>query len=283
MIFPELYVPSCVNQKWSVTGLDSLESCLDQTHYLSYPHQFDYQYNSRGFRDSEWPADLSKVVWCVGDSFTVGIGVPRDHAWPSLLQERTGRRTINVSIDGASNNWIAKVGSAILKQFPSAVIVTHWSFLHRGELGVDAAREQKFQKFYMAVRDPAWPNCNSVDNIKDLPDYIQKEITQVHGWTNTIYGEDRRAHYVRATDQEDIVNTENCINQLQGTVVHSAIPNWSPPGLPVNFKNVILTEQLDYARDGFHYDIITSTALVNQIIPALALNAIGQFRSTSIA
>lgn len=275
MILPELYVPSCVNQQWLVTGLDTPEFCLKKQHYLSYPYQITYQYNSRGFRDSDWPADLSDVIWCIGDSFTVGIGAPREHAWPYILQQRTGRRTINVSIDGASNNWIAKISSQILKQFPQATIITHWSFLHRGELEINEAREQKFQKFYAAVRDPSWPSCNSVSNLKELPDFIQQEITQIHGWTDAIYGEDRRAHYVRDTDREDIINTENCINQLPSTVIHSAIPNWTPPGVPVDFKNVILTEQLDYARDGFHYDILTSTALVNQLIPALELNAIG--------
>jgi hypothetical protein len=273
-LLPELYLPSRTNAHWHESGIDSLELCLDRAHFLSFPHKVEYQYNSRGFRDAEWPNDLSNVIWCVGDSFTVGIGSPREHTWSYVLQQRTGRRTINVSMDGASNNWIARSSVAILKQFPAATMAVHWSFLHRRELDWEPILESKFRNFYNAVRDPIWPDCNSWQDIEKLPEYIKSEILNVHRWTDhVVYGDERLTQHKQTTVNEDIINTQQCIAHLPNHVVHTAIPNWAPSRKKLNFNNVIQTQQLDYARDRYHYDILTSNALVDKIIPALALNA----------
>jgi len=272
-LLPELYLPSRDNAQWHESGLDSLELCLDREHFLSFPHNVEYHFNSRGFRDAEWPDDLSDVIWCIGDSFTVGLGSPLEHTWPCLLQQRTGRRTINVGMDGASNNWIARIAVAILKQFPQADMVVQWSFLHRREAELTPLLESKFQDFYNLVRDTSWPDCNSLQDFEKLPEYIKSEIINVHGWTGVVYGDESKTHYTELTVDKDIINTQKCIAQLPNHVVHTAIPKWAPPGIKLDFDNVILTKQLDYARDKFHYDILTSSSLVDKIIPALASNA----------
>ena len=194
---PELYLSTFANKHWHTSGIDSPELCSNRRHYFSYPHKVEYCYNSRGFRDAEWPENLDDVIWCVGDSFTVGLGSPLEHTWPYILQQRSGRRTINVSMDGASNNWIARRGSAILAEFPNAVIVTQWSFLHRRELSVEEVLKTGFSKFYKAVADPSWPLCNNLDDLKKLPEWIQQEIKQLHNWPDCLtISENRRAHYV---------------------------------------------------------------------------------------
>ena len=271
---PDLYLPSRANQQWDTSGIDSFETCLDQQHYQSYPHTIDYRYNSRGFRDAEWPNDLSNVIWCIGDSFTVGLGSPLEHTWPCVLQQRTGRRTINVGLDGASNNWIARVAEAILTQFPDAIIVTYWSFLHRRESDPAPILETKFQNLYHQVREWYWPDCNSSQDLEKLPIYIKRKMMNHRGWKGIIaYGDERLTHHVRSTVEEDINNTQQCVARLPNHVIHTAIPGWAPADSGLNFSNIILTTQLDYARDNFHYDILTSHALVDCIIPALALNA----------
>ena len=37
-----------------------------------------------------------------------------------------------------------------------------------------------FRIFYNNVKDPAWPDCNSLDEFNNLPDYIKKECIEVH-------------------------------------------------------------------------------------------------------
>jgi len=47
----------------------------------------------------------------------------------------------------------------------------------------------KFEDFYDRVRDPSWPNCNSFEEFKTLPQWIQQECIDLHGldnWNNQI-------------------------------------------------------------------------------------------------
>jgi hypothetical protein len=137
MILQDLIIPTRVNLHCEFSGLDSLEHCLNKDHFRLYPHPVEYVYNSRGFRDAEWPESLSELkdaIWCVGDSFTVGLGSPYHFTWPQVLSAATGRRCINISIDGASNAWISRRAQQIIKEVAPAHMVIMWSYLHRREL-----------------------------------------------------------------------------------------------------------------------------------------------------
>lgn len=35
----------------------------------------EYRFNSRGFRDREWPENIKDVIWCVGGSELLGTGI----------------------------------------------------------------------------------------------------------------------------------------------------------------------------------------------------------------
>ena len=119
----------CINN----TGMDSLQFCRDRAHYRACRSDISYQFNSRGFRDHEWLGDLSTAIWCLGDSFTVGIGQPFAEIWPQQLTQTLDQRTINVSMDGASNAWIARRAQQILTEIQPRIMILHWSFLHRRE------------------------------------------------------------------------------------------------------------------------------------------------------
>lgn len=279
MILPDLALPSRINWQGSHSGIDSKEFCLDRQHFENYP-QVEYSFNSRGFRDTEWPVDieqLSNCVWCLGDSFTVGIGSLREHTWPYLLSQKIQQRTINVSMDGASNQWIARRAADIIKQVKPKHMVIMWSYLHRREhsdasltdeqrrLSHDRSSEQQdwhlfvdclrqvnkgptrvvnmaipfytgdlensidIQKAWGDIRGPDWPDQFplSLADYNNLPDAIHEEIS-------TIYNLDDRFR--------DYFDKRSTVGQI------IEIP-W-----------------LDKARDGHHFDIITATWAVDQII-----------------
>jgi len=71
-------------------GIDHPDHCIDIEWFTNYPIQdFDYKYNSRGFRGPEYDQYIGKPVnICLGDSFTINLGGPIEHSWPSLLQEK---------------------------------------------------------------------------------------------------------------------------------------------------------------------------------------------------
>lgn len=125
MILPSLMLPSLANVSWEYNNVDTFSTAPKQI--------ASYYFNSRGFRDAEWPDDLHSAIWCIGDSFTVGIGNTLENIWPQILSRRTGLRTINVSMDGASNTWIARKTTEILKEIQPKTIIIHWGDIQRRE------------------------------------------------------------------------------------------------------------------------------------------------------
>jgi hypothetical protein len=284
MILPDFVLPSRVNQLWYHSGMDSEDLCRTPGHWRSYPHQVEYRYNNRGYRDESWPDNLRALqdaVWCVGDSFTVGIGSPRAHTWSHVLQQRTGIRTINVSMDGASNNWIARKAVRVLKQVMPKTMVLHWSFLNRREQDIESALDQKWKNFYNDIRDTSWPACERTQ-YNQLPDHIRTEIENIHGgWNNSYVPDDYRImQQVKCTDQDDVDNTLACIQMVnalggQCRIIHSFVPEFEPEHLKgtvaLQCKGAVVPEfkVLDLARDGYHYDVLTSQAFVDQLVPLL--------------
>ena len=136
MILPNLVLQSRANKTYTESGSDSIDKCFNKEHFLNYPHQISYTHNSRGFRDIEWPDsidDLQNSIWCIGDSFTAGIGSPLLHTWPQVLQQNIKKRVINVSMDGASNEWIARRTLDITNIIQPKHIIIMWSYFHRRE------------------------------------------------------------------------------------------------------------------------------------------------------
>lgn len=284
MILPDLVLPSRQNQVWQESGMDSLESCFDKNHFKSYPHQVEYHYNSRGFRDAEWPENLQDSTWCVGDSFTVGLGSPIEHIWPRILQNCTGQRTINVSMDGASNNWISRRSIDIIQLVNPVTLIIQWSYIERREK--PNIVDQFWEKFYANVRDPTWPKHVRLQDFDTLPYEIQNEILTQHNqnWKFGLSDEHRILPYIKSIDEEDVENTINCIesvNQSAGStkVIHSFIPQFVNKQYKQLFETELSNtsnsliipeiEPVDIARDGHHYDINTATNFIDQVTQLL--------------
>lgn len=300
MILPDIIIPSLINQSFLTDAIDSPEQCLDKRHYAAYPWEVSYNYNSRGFRDSEWPElvhDMKNAVWCVGDSFTVGIGSAYQHTWPYILQKATGQRTINISLTGASNNWISRRAGQILKDVQPGTMIIHWSYDHRREVDdhtVNHKINQHWRKFYTDCADNTWPGLNgmtvlpTIDQFDKLPRKIQTELQYSYNfdfhrqqWQQLGNDEQRRIWNTDTTPTENNTNLLNCIDLVESckndcTVVHSLIPEYT------NAKNADMSwtmlkpynfipefDILDLARDGKHYDIKTSQFFVQQIIQFL--------------
>ena len=282
MILPDFVLRFRVNELWQFSGIDSIESCWDKKHFKNYPYRVEYAYNSRGFRDQEWPEsieELKNAIWCIGDSFTVGIGSPLEHTWPYLLQQQTGRRCINVSLDGASNEWIARKGISLLNVISPDVIIAHWSYTHRREITNSQIIELKWPDFYNNIKDSSWPVCNSFDDITKLPDRIQLEITHVHDvGVLTRHDEERRIEVSNATAEDDNINTLSSIAALAAActdtkLIHSFVPKFCRADLEhqffSQFNNIadyVKCSQIDTARDGHHYDILTAQSFVDKLV-----------------
>lgn len=296
MLLPDLVLPSRVNQRWQHSGIDSPEHCQDKKRFYNYAHTIDYVYNDRGFRDDQWPeslCELQNAIWCIGDSFTVGIGQPLDHIWPQVLSRRLQKRTINISMDGASNDWIYRIASNINKHINPKLMIVMWSYTHRRESadarlddekrrmysGPYESTEQDFQHWlnlksrlqehcnnviqcaiplfhsgtvsarqnldtikqdWLRLKDPSWPKCpENLLDLDALPDYIKSELQNLHGYYDVIKAKLLAADLGKYDLLDDVI---------------------------------FIDQQLDWARDYHHFDILTSNWVVDRIVQTMEIS-----------
>lgn len=246
-IFDEFILTETANVSLLTHGKDSLYYCNNVAHYKAYPKSVKYVYNSFGYRDEEWPLDLTDSIWCVGDSFTVGMGQPSDETWVNLVGNKTGRRTINVSMHGASNDWIARRAQSIIDNFSPSVVLIQWSYAHRRERKDTALTDEKRRIWYLkhaGSREEfadieTLDKHNCIDNILKIKSQSSTQI--VHSFIPKF------AKLGKTDDAEFIYNelTKHSINFFP-----------APP-------------QVDFARDGHHYDIQTAEIYANLYLSKL--------------
>jgi len=288
-LLPDCQIPELSGHTSDYYSVDSPELCPNIAHFRAYPHDISYRFNSRGFRDQEWPMDINKLkdaIWCIGDSATVGVANPVERTWVYLLGQRTGRRTINVSMTGASNTWIARKALEILEQIRPRHAVIQWSFFSRRE-STDATQSELDRQLQ---HDSVLELDGDVENFKQCFDQVEsvKAHTQV-------------VHSIVPDAFPGISEKE-----IRGWWYTHKLPHW-PDQMPAawqqidqrvrkdlekkdladNFRwhyhmqefmhthQIVLLDQLhenferERARDSLHYDIKTATAFVDQIYSRL--------------
>ena len=286
VVLPDFVLPSRINQTWFYSGMDTITLCFDKEHFKSYPHDISYVYNSRGYRDDEWPdniQELHSAIWCIGDSFTVGIGSPLEHTWPYQLEQASQRRIINVSMDGASNAWILRKVYKLLEWVKPKTIVIQWSYITRDELDdqslTDEQRRLRNSKKDLSQNDLEFYRQKLKKTIDQL-EAVTKNTQIIHSFipecgitidVDKIWSDIKRP---------DWVDTPTSLVEFKN------LPKFIELELKNNFKNYDLLKnylefyeniehvipeivRLDLARDGHHYDINTSRAFVDKILQIL--------------
>lgn len=289
MILPHLRLYSRANIVENFSGMDSYEHCLDKSWFQNYPYNVKYCFNSRGFRDQEWPTSdqLSNAIWCLGDSFTVGLGNPVEHTWPYILQEATGIRCINISMDGASNDWIARHAVDILREIKPRTIVIQWSYFHRREnqnsewsdekrrqhTSSDLSETTDFKNFlrnYQLIETNKG-NCQVLYSA--IPGACTFDILQLQKFWDTFRGENWPLVPPITSDEYQNL-PDHVLNELQNIQYlnfNSLIEYLNVVGEfhKIEQCNYILISYLDYSRDKHHYGHVTAKWFVDTILPLL--------------
>ena len=117
------------------SGMDHPSKSANNTSkkFWEYPVQdFDYQFNSWGFRGPEYEQYIGQPVnICLGDSFTVNLGGPIEHSWCSQLAKHFDIPTVNLGMDGAGNDAIKLVYNHACKVFDVQDTFVLYSYFHR--------------------------------------------------------------------------------------------------------------------------------------------------------
>lgn len=283
MILPDFMLRSRVNETCNSSGMDSRQECLDKKYFDNYPNQVIYQYNSRGFRDAEWPelTDLIDSIWCIGDSFTIGLGSPINHTWPAILKSASKKNTINISMNGASNDWITRKTLRIMDEISPKNIVIQWSFFSRVESDEVTLSDEDRRKHFasdkislkydfanfkknLSLVESAKSNTNIihsfVPNAFVLPE-LKKLWDQLRGssWPIRPPENIKDLHKLDHKIISELINEDQFDNFEMYFELYELLRN----------INVVNYKQVDFARDSFHYDIKTATNLVDGILVLL--------------
>jgi hypothetical protein len=230
-----LILPKKIGWKSHYSGIDSLELCNDRHHFLNYSKKITYEYNSKGFRDHEWPTDLNDVIWCIGDSFTVGLGQPFEETWPSLLQKNIGRRCLNLGEDGCSNDTMSLRIKMINELYNPKLIIVMWSYFHRRRVKNNNVH---YEKNTFSVDEDIKnfkKNFQIVDNLQKntLHLLVPNAFINFEHFTKKIFNKLMLKYNVLTEEQ---------------------------------IKKILIYKQMDYSRDYHHFDIKTSECIVNLLM-----------------
>ena len=273
MILPDFKLATRQNCVWQKSGIDSLSLCRDKSHFKNYPHRVVYDYNSRGFRDSEWPDNLDELrqaIWCIGDSFTVGIGSPLEYTWVNVLQHITGRRCINISMDGASNDWITRKTLDIINVInPVTPIMIQYSFWHRWENSDTSLSDEDRRCAYDVAADCAELAEQFVKQHTSLTS-TGKDIvfsTIPNGFTR-MYGSTVQAwdHHFQDYFKDHWIICPLSVKEFYSLPNHVKTEALKCPKITnlvkmyeiIDGEKFYTVNQIDFARDYFHYDKLTS-------------------------
>jgi hypothetical protein len=292
MILPDLIIPSRIARNWIYSGIDSPEHCRDRTYFHQYPHEISYNYNQRGFRDQEWPenvADLQNAIWCVGDSFTAGIGQPLEHTWPYVLSQNLARRTINVSMDGASNDWIYRRTQDICQAVNPKTIIIMWSYMHRRESSDTNQSDDLRRIYYNGSSNEEdirhWKNYyekiknadryiiqSAIPDFSPIDDIISKTHSELYRHWQAIKASDWPPCPKNLDELEnlpEVIKIElKTLHDCYGTM-RSAVTKSSDLEKILLDDVIYIRKRLDWARDYHHFDILTSQWFVDQITPLI--------------
>lgn len=264
---------------------------LEKNSRKNYPWTITYEFNSRGYRDREWPASLKDPVWCIGDSATMGIGAPAEHAWPFVLEKLINKPTINVSILAGSNDFVYRKAMELLTEIQPETIVCNWTFLTRRDLEnhqiqqfIQSEKSRLWIEFYNNVKDVSWPACDTQENMSLLPENIQQELLNLYQvpdivLTDEMLQQDFGPHAILLSSEVLVEYFINLVleiehNKKNTKVIHMLLPKF---GTAEEIRMVynqfqlakidyVQQQTLDIARDGRHWDILTSKDISNKLL-----------------
>jgi hypothetical protein len=134
--FNTLPVTKYANQTLSWYGSDSRENFLRTLTPGYDENSIVYQFNSHGFRTSEFEINSSTPsIICIGCSFTMGTGLRNNQIWPVLLQNQfPDYRVYNFGIGGNAGDSVARTLYNIGGLLNTKIVCILWPEIFRYEI-----------------------------------------------------------------------------------------------------------------------------------------------------
>jgi hypothetical protein len=206
-------------------GMDSKEHSANPRIFAQWA-PVTYQFNEIGFRTHSANQMKSDAILVLGDSFTLGLGVNVSDRYTDILEKQLSHQVLNFSLNGASNDWIARTLPKLLTLFCPRAVVIHYTFSHR--------RERPHPEWHDDERTECEPFYSSAENFDNWMTNFNL-ICGAAGGTKLIHSFIPDWHD-QGVDYDKL-----------GKNIISPMP------------------MLDRARDNFHYGVRTHQALATAI------------------
>lgn len=95
--------------------------------------EVNYQFNSQGFRTSEFEYDVTCSI-CLGCSHTLGTGLPESVRWSNLIEQHTGITAYNLGQGGGSADTVTRLAMGWIDELKPETVFVYWPAPHRTEL-----------------------------------------------------------------------------------------------------------------------------------------------------
>ena len=283
MLLPNIIIPKLANECLEFYSPDTLADCDSRRHFKNYPHDVNYKFNSRGFRDQEWPDDLENAIWCLGDSATTGIGAPIEHSWPSQLSKITGIPTINLGIRAIDNYTISTIAREIIVNVQPKNMLILWAYLERRPLDkihnviIDYSQQQVPVNDYSEHYDffkKCILNITEVNIKTNIVHSLQYDIVYDQLLINDIWNSVRDPAWPKTLEDMDtldpgIVDELHTKHKVYDKL--TKILNWFEFKREFIKNEISKVDRVDLARDGFHWDIETNKSIANKFKDLLVL------------
>lgn len=135
--FPVIPKKQRVTSYWAVP--DTRENFLKNPKPGYTETSIVYRYNRHGFRTHEFNKNSPKPsILCLGCSFTEGIGVAAEHAWPSLIEQHFPTHQVyNLGIAGSSGDAVPRLLTNLGQMLHTEFVFVLWTDLFRYETYYD--------------------------------------------------------------------------------------------------------------------------------------------------
>ena len=68
---------------------------------------------------------MQDSIWLIGDSFTMGMGIAYPRMLQKAIEQATGKRVVDISLDGTNPNWRRRIALKIIREIgPNGLLYT---------------------------------------------------------------------------------------------------------------------------------------------------------------
>lgn len=132
-VVPFSWQPKKTQTKWS--GADSLDKFKQNPEFAKWKDiDITYDYSNEGFRTYDFDSLIGKEVdVALGCSHTMGVGLPVDCVWPSLIEKSRPRPMLNLGLGAGATDTVARILTNITGLFQINTVFIFWPEFQRFE------------------------------------------------------------------------------------------------------------------------------------------------------